>query len=537
MRQAIFPVTLALLVGCVQHDVRIRNYPNKAALPAPANQLGRLGFVTTDASNARGLYMVGPANQWVHVEADTAIANIRDFGARPDDGIDDRAAIQAAVDSLPQGGTVYFPRGTYKLERAVIANTSRLTFLGEPGALIVVQPTGSEVDNNEAILVNPAHEVQRVAVIGLSIQVNFGVISGISQSVIQLNRCKDCLVEDVHMFWDPSWPRTWQKPAQVDGITFALGSSGLIRGVVVDGIPKVGIYIASGATLAEGAADVKIEACEVKNTNGPRSAAGIGLSGSSRVIINGCQVHHNRGYGIFIASNGLELPAGQPATHVQVIGGQYFNNGTGITIASAYDLVPRDIQIIGATVWNNVDNGITIYAGENIRLEGVTASYNGIAGIALQDDSAPAPRIRRLDILNPNVYNNSISPSNTVGGIMVGGDVDRVTIAGGKVYDDAAAPTQLNAIQVESEGARRATNLRIMDVDAGGSGGIVQNTYRTVTTPPLSGHYRIQHRGNPRVAPGLAAPVGSHFTDTATGATYVKTDPGMQDWDAVALAP
>jgi hypothetical protein len=538
MRQARFALVLmSLLAGCARPDPHVRDDAGKSALPAPANERGRLGLAGADASNARGPDMVGPGDEPVRVATDMAMANIRDFGAVPDDGLDDRAAIQSAVDSLPQGGTVYFPRGSYVLERAVIANTSRLTLLGEAGALVVVRPTGSALDNNEAFLVNPAQDVERVAVIGLSIQVNFGVVSGASQGVIQLNRCKDCLVQDVHMFWDPSWNPAVQKPAQVDGIVFALRSSGLIRGVVIDGMPKAGIYVASGATLADGAADVKIEACEVKNTNGPIAAEGIGISGSSRVIIDGCQVHHNKGHGIVIAANGLELPAGQPATHVQVIGGQYFDNGTGITIASAFDLVPRDIQIIGATVSNNVNNGITVYAGENIRMEGVTASHNGFGGIVLQDDSAATARIRRIDIIDPNVYNNSISPSNTVGGIILGGDVDRVTIEGGRVYDDAALPTQLHAFQIQSDGALRATNLRIVDVDAGGSGGIVQNTYATVTTPPLSGHYRIQHGGNPRVDPGLAAPVGSHFTDTATGAVYVKTGPEAQDWDEVALEP
>lgn len=45
--------------------------------------------------------------------------NVKDFGAIGDGIADDVPAIQAAIDSIPNGGTVFIPRGTYRLASGV----------------------------------------------------------------------------------------------------------------------------------------------------------------------------------------------------------------------------------------------------------------------------------------------------------------------------------------------------------------------------------------------------------------------------------
>lgn len=64
-------------------------------------------------------------------------ASVTDFGARGDGVTDDRAAIQAAIDSMPaRGGVIYFPAGKYKVNAVSgiglnLVNKDSLTLWGE----------------------------------------------------------------------------------------------------------------------------------------------------------------------------------------------------------------------------------------------------------------------------------------------------------------------------------------------------------------------------------------------------------------------
>lgn len=70
--------------------------------------------------------------------------SVKDFGATGDGVTDDRAAVQAAIDSLTNGGTVFFPPGTYLMDSSVqakagdrfnlVTSHDRLTFEPAPGA-------------------------------------------------------------------------------------------------------------------------------------------------------------------------------------------------------------------------------------------------------------------------------------------------------------------------------------------------------------------------------------------------------------------
>ncbi len=67
--------------------------------------------------------------------------NIIDFGAIPNDGIDDSVAINAAIASVSEhGGTVLFPEGRLVLEKQIEVNASNIRLLGQETTLYCPKP-------------------------------------------------------------------------------------------------------------------------------------------------------------------------------------------------------------------------------------------------------------------------------------------------------------------------------------------------------------------------------------------------------------
>jgi hypothetical protein len=64
--------------------------------------------------------------------------NVMEYGAIGDGSTDDTAAIQAAIDACPSGGTVYFPTGTYK----VLGSGSQALLLGASNKTIYLVGDG-----------------------------------------------------------------------------------------------------------------------------------------------------------------------------------------------------------------------------------------------------------------------------------------------------------------------------------------------------------------------------------------------------------
>jgi polygalacturonase len=211
--------------------------------------------------------------------------SVRWFGARGDGLSNDTTAIQNAIFS---GSTICFPPGRYRLTHAIRAEVDHLALRGDAGAVLLVDPPVDE-PFPEAILVNkgdavPLGEVHHVTIQGLTFEVMNGASGLISAGVIQLNNCKDCSVRNVVIRYTGPTP----KPENIDGIATSQGTSGLIEGCLVDGIPKAGIYASTGTR------DLRIESCEVRNTTGPVGQVGISIGGAERVTVVNCLSHQWR---------------------------------------------------------------------------------------------------------------------------------------------------------------------------------------------------------------------------------------------------
>ncbi|MGH7178619.1 MAG: NPCBM/NEW2 domain-containing protein, partial [Tepidisphaeraceae bacterium] len=106
------------------------------------------------------------------LEKRTLFSSIKlaDFGALPNDGIDDRAAIQAAIDSASSHDVIRFDAGTYNLNSPVTVR-SGITLKGVEGAKVQMNLGGSDV---YGIIV--AGNSSDVTIDGLDITSNLGLI-------------------------------------------------------------------------------------------------------------------------------------------------------------------------------------------------------------------------------------------------------------------------------------------------------------------------------------------------------------------------
>ncbi|MDO6450492.1 glycosyl hydrolase family 28-related protein [Oceanobacillus profundus] len=89
--------------------------------------------------------------------------NVEEFNANWDDDTDDTESIQNAIDSLiPEGGTVYFPKGEYIIDAVKsIVLRGNITLFFEEGAILNVKPNDKE--NYEVLKI---HDVENVKIEG-----------------------------------------------------------------------------------------------------------------------------------------------------------------------------------------------------------------------------------------------------------------------------------------------------------------------------------------------------------------------------------
>lgn len=71
--------------------------------------------------------------------------DVRSFGAQPDDGRDDTAAIQAALDSLPPGGWLLFPPGVYEHGARLTVRTPGVVLWSEGATLHATNPADQAI--------------------------------------------------------------------------------------------------------------------------------------------------------------------------------------------------------------------------------------------------------------------------------------------------------------------------------------------------------------------------------------------------------
>jgi len=478
------------------------------------------------------------------------VINVKDapYNAKGDSTTFDDAAIQAAInDAVNAGGggpyVVYFPSGHYRLGAPLKPSATypwhNLTFLGTRNSFLRIDPaTGTST----AITVDRDTTGLKIRHLGVE-EPNDRCPddNGLIQLVANV---LDFTIEDVQVF---GWGAFHTPPGTLpthrcDGIALSGNTRGTLRNVVVAGASKAGIYI-NGSTSGGQANHVTVEGCEVRSSWGPASIspqAGILVNGADSVTISHTRSWLNQGPGLFVGINGDNSPIGTPSTNIDVIGGQFDNNGrdtgaaydyrTGVYVGalSGFTSMPKNIQLSAIRVRKNAGSGINIESGANIRLSDSVLSENGESGAWLHRNATYA-NTQNISLINTLIYNNSQNSAGAASAIKID-SVSPVTISGGRIYDEQTG--QANRISLLGSAAIK---LRLMDVE------IETANYGTpfdfASQPASLGHFRIQFDGSPENV--VYAPIGSEYVDLTSGTSYKKTSAysSKTGWKAVQVAP
>ena len=249
---------------------------------------------------------------------------------------------------------------------------------------------------------------------GFSIEVHGGRRN---TGVITLNNATHVVVRDVHLSASADSDRAiWY-----DGISTSRGTSGLLERVTVDGMVKVGIYIARGSH------DVVVRDCEASHSGigAGHPFPGMSTSGASGVTFERCHSRDNTGEGLLIAADGAvgDLPP-LASSDVTVRGGSFDHNGHedavrtdslgGIAIGSGWqnpEAIPRRIRLEGVRSVRNSSHGIRIESGEDIGVIDADVGENGAQGISIDGWSPAYPfviRVSNVEIARTAIYNNGL---------------------------------------------------------------------------------------------------------------------------------
>lgn len=113
--------------------------------------------------------------------------NVKRFGATGDGVTDDSAAINTAISAIAEGGTLFFPRGTYVCLSPLVNSNKALVLKGESSTGAILQFTGC----NGLVLTHDGNNLKTIEVRELSITTtNNGLYTGVSFTAVSASAYK-----------------------------------------------------------------------------------------------------------------------------------------------------------------------------------------------------------------------------------------------------------------------------------------------------------------------------------------------------------
>jgi hypothetical protein len=271
--------------------------------------------------------------------------SVKDFGAKGDGVTDDTAAIQAAINSIDNnlGGTVFFPRGTYRTTASITSNGEGIIFQGvgrNASRIIADHSSGPAVQigrqysgiRNLSVLASTA---RKAAAAGRNMGVLFERLDDAPDSASF--RLRQCFVEDSTIQDHPS-----------HGLVFV--------GPITDGS-----VILRARVLQNGGHGIVVDRGYVTNR------VNLAGAGSGLMNITNCSSQNNGGHGLLLGHP--DDPLTTPSLRCVVENLESGRNATDAAVRfSAHQAWVRGTNHeIRASVFTGVDDGIggIFIAGRN----------------------------------------------------------------------------------------------------------------------------------------------------------------------------
>jgi len=413
-----------------------------------------------------------------------------------------QGAIEWALQSATKTRRVVIPPGRYLINRSIEIDGSYLELKGRAGTVLSL-----EADVSAIVAGAGGSGVSRVVLRDFIVEAMSGK-GPADAGIVECTGVEFLNADNVRIFADP----VALDDVSCSGIRTSSGTSGVLANCLVSATTLAGINIDAGTK------ELRVIGCEARDCTGTEGdVPGIRVRCSTNIIVSDCRSHDNQGAGLLI-----EADDASRTSALQVVGGQYVNNGTdGIAVISAVSNVfPENIVIEGVRAKSN-GNGIRVATGRNIAITGPSCKGN-VTGIALAEQYSNPSASSTLTSIRVSA---PLLADNTDGITVMAGN--SIVLQKGSVYGGTYGIRTL-----ADPNGRPTTNLLMYDVHLFDN----TNDLDLTTTPASSGHYRFRSSVNPESV--YAAPVGSQCTDSATGKLYWKqTGTGTTGWKEAALVP
>ena len=329
-------------------------------------------------------------------------ASVKDYGAKGDAQTDDTAAIQAAIDDLPDaGGVVSLPAGTYMVNRILLKGGTSLVGAGRPSVLKALPAAA-------VVLSFPPGEQRGVRVSHLVIDGGHSterIDSGIGISLRAPAVVSDLLVE-----------RVWFQNHQTDAIMIAGGKGEKHHDLVFRDIDirKTGLTRGCGIVMRSGS-NIWVDRAhifEVGSQRNDHSSHGIATLYHSNVTnlrITNCIIEGSAGHNIFLGD----------AHNVSVVNNRLARstrgggNDSGIQANCAYAGRMRGLLISGNEIVDSGGYGVCTSAVDEVKIIGNTFIRGTDPSIRMQGN----PR-------NWVLANNVFLDTGSIGPVIIAEDLD-----------------------------------------------------------------------------------------------------------------